>query len=86
MLWNGRWPARYCRVGYCNGEHTDYAYQWVRDEKPILRWDNAEHFPSVLSHPHHFHDPTGEVQSSTLSGDPGPDLPLVLTYLMAYLR
>jgi hypothetical protein len=66
---------------YRNGEHIDYAYQLVHDGRPVLRWDNAEHYPSLPSHPHHFHSRIGIVEPSLLNGNPEHDLPLVLGYL-----
>ncbi|MEW6665454.1 MAG: DUF6516 family protein [Thermodesulfobacteriota bacterium] len=65
---------------YCNGEHTDYAYHLACGEQSV-RWDNKEHFPSIPSHPHHFHTASGQVEASPLTGDPAHDLPLVLDYL-----
>jgi hypothetical protein len=65
---------------YRNGEHTDYAYQLIRGGESI-RWDNKEHFPSIASHPHHFHSASGQVEASPLIGDPSYDLPFVLDYL-----
>ena len=67
---------------YQNAAHTDYAYQWFRDELPVLRWDNKEHFPAIHTHPHHFHSATGVVAESPLIGDPARDLPVVLNYLV----
>lgn len=69
---------------YCNGEHTDYAYQLVRDEKSILRWDNKEHFSTIASQPHHFHNASEQVEASPLIGDPAHDLPFVLSYLATF--
>ncbi len=69
---------------YCNREHTDYAYQLLRSEMPIIRWDNKEHFPSISSHPHHFHTQTGKVESSPLTGEPDHDLRIVLEHLTAH--
>ncbi len=66
---------------YRNGEHTDYAFQLLRDDKPVVRWDNKEHFASISSHPHHFHNASGQVESSPLTGDPTHDVPIVLNYL-----
>ncbi|MDE3092146.1 MAG: hypothetical protein KGJ80_22455 [Chloroflexota bacterium] len=66
---------------YLNGEHTDYAFQLLRDDKPVVRWDNKEHFPSISSRPHHFHNASGQIESSPLTGDATHDLPLVLKYL-----
>lgn len=71
---------------YRNGQHIDYAYQLVRNENPVLRWDNKEHFPSIPSHPHHFHNPSGQVEASPLTGDPAHDLPFVLDYLVNFSR
>ncbi len=69
---------------YCNNDHADYSYQLLRDNQPILRWDNKEHFPEIATFPHHFHSPTGEVQRSPLSGEPITDLQLVLRFLASY--
>jgi hypothetical protein len=68
---------------YRNGEHTDYAYQLMCGDKS-LRWDNKEHFPSIPSHPHHFHTASGQVEVSPLSGDLSHDLPVVLNYLTTF--
>jgi hypothetical protein len=40
-----------------------------------------EHFPEIASHPHHFHNPAGEVEVSPLTGDPERDLSLVMGLL-----
>jgi hypothetical protein len=66
---------------YRNGEHTDYAYQLFRGDRPVVRWDNKEHFSSLSSHPHHFHSASGKVEISPLTGDPTHDLPIVLSSL-----
>jgi hypothetical protein len=70
---------------YYNQDHTDYAYQLVQNHKPILPWDNKEHFPGLSSNPHHFHNASGRVENSPLTGDPVHDLPLVLDYLTSIL-
>jgi hypothetical protein len=70
---------------YYNQGHVDYAYQFVRNHTPILRWDNKEHFPALSSNPHHFHNASGLVENSPLTGDPVHDLPLVLDYLASTL-
>jgi hypothetical protein len=69
---------------YYNDQHIDYAYQLFQADQPVLRWDNKEHFPDLVTQPHHFHAETGSVTDSTLNGDPGHDLPLVLDYLMTF--
>jgi hypothetical protein len=69
---------------YFNDRHIDYAYQLFRNEQPVLRWDNTEHFPGIATYPHHFHAPAGHVGDSPLTGDPAHDLPVVLDYLTTF--
>ncbi len=34
----------------------DYSYHWQNaDGTLIIRWDNAAHYPSISTHPHHKH-------------------------------
>ncbi len=34
----------------------DYSYHWQSaDGSLIIRWDNAAHYPSIPTHPHHKH-------------------------------
>lgn len=61
-----------------------YSYQLFTD-RPIMRWDNAPHFPALQSFPHHTHDESGAIDESNLSGDPVQDLPKVLNHLRALL-
>ncbi len=61
-----------------------YSYQLFTD-RPIMRWDNAPHFPALQSFPHHSHDESGEIEESNLSGDPLQDIPNVLDQLRAFL-
>ena len=69
---------------YRNGSHTDYAYQLLHGNIPLVRWDNKEHFPDISSHPHHIHVATGQVEHSPLTGDPAHDLPYVLNLLTTF--
>ena len=62
----------------------EYSYQ-LFTTKPVLRWDNAPHHPSLTSFPHHFHDDTGIEHPSGLSGDPLADVPIVLTEVTNYV-
>lgn len=62
----------------------DYAYQLFTDH-PILRWDNAPHYPSISTAPHHFHGETGQVGDSPLAGKPVEDLKLVLAEIEKWL-
>ena len=61
-----------------------YAYQLFTD-RPVMRWDNAPHFPTLLNFPHHFHAEMGEVKVSSLIGDPLQDLPHVLHAVRTFL-
>ncbi len=62
----------------------DYAYQ-LFTERPILRWDNAPHYPDQATAPHHFHNEQGKVLDSPLSGNVLDDLNLVLPIIEQWL-
>lgn len=66
---------------YCNESHIDYAYQLIRRDAPLVRWDNKEHFPTLATYPHHFHSLSGQVLASDLTGLPDEDLPTILCEL-----
>ena len=68
---------------YYNEGHVDYAYQIIRAGTPLIRWDNKEHFDSLLTYPHHFHSMDGQVVESYLTGLLTKDLPEVLQQLEA---
>ena len=57
-----------------------YSYQ-LFTSTPLVRWDNAPHFPALPIFPHHMHDETGTVDVLPLSGDPMQDLPYILDQL-----
>ena len=63
----------------------DYAYQLFSDH-PLLRWDNAPHYPDVATAPHHFHDETSDVSISLLHGNPLIDLPHVLAKIEEWMK
>lgn len=65
---------------YKNYLHIDYSYQ-VYEQSPVMRWDNAEHFPDITTYPHHFHTQDGDVVESPLTGKPEMDVYLVLNIL-----
>ena len=56
---------------------TIYSYQLYKDH-PIVRWDNAPHFPEISTYPHHYHNSKGEVEASPLKGAAFEDLDYVL--------
>lgn len=59
-------------------EHeTIYSYQLFTDH-PMVRWDNAPHFPAITTFPHHYHNLKGEVEASPLKGIILEDLNYVL--------
>jgi hypothetical protein len=62
----------------------DYAYQLFTD-RPILRWDNAPHYPRLATAPHHFHDQHGNVSTSELVGDTLNDLRAVLSTIEQWI-
>lgn len=61
-----------------------YSYQLFTD-RPIIRWDNAPHFPTLEHFPHHIYDQSREVKESPLVGDPLQDLPYILNQVKDFL-
>lgn len=49
-----------------------YAYHWENERGELIcRWDNAPHWPKVITYPHHKHinDGTGKVVVESIGGD-----------------
>ncbi len=65
--------------------YQDYAYQLFTDH-PLLRWDNAPHYPAIHTAPHHFHDENNKVNSSPLTGDVEQDLKWALSEIENWLN
>lgn len=62
----------------------DYAYQLFTNQ-PILRWDNAPHYPQISTAPHHFRAEDGAVHESPLTGNTIDDLRHVLQEVETWL-
>ncbi|WP_457551400.1 toxin-antitoxin system TumE family protein [Desulfobacula sp.] len=54
-----------------------YSYQLFHD-RPIIRWDNAPHFPSITTFPHHFHNQNNKIKTSNLMGNIIEDIDYVI--------
>ena len=65
-------------------EELLYSYQLFTD-RPLLRWDNAPHFPRLSNFPHHLHEENRKIAPSSLSGDPLSDLAQILNRLRTCL-
>ena len=65
-------------------EFQDYACQLFTDH-PILRWDNAPHYPNISTAPHHFHNENNNVSESPLKGKMQQDLKTVLLEIEKWL-
>lgn len=39
---------------------VSYAYTYIRDEEHVFRYDNAPHYPEIVTHPHHKHNGPAE--------------------------
>ena len=59
---------------YLNETLSKYSYALIKGGQRILGWDNAPHHPALANFPHHVHQPEGQVDSSSLNGDPEHDL------------
>lgn len=50
---------------YVDSDHRKYAFHWQSSNGDlIIRWDNAPHFPDLLTFPHHKHLTSSEVTES----------------------
>lgn len=50
---------------YVDAEHRKYSFHWQSSNGDlIIRWDNAPHFPDLITFPHHKHLASGEVKKS----------------------
>ena len=54
-----------------------YSYQLFHD-RPVIRWDNAPHFPSITTFPHHFHNQDNKITTSNLMGNIIEDIDYVI--------
>ncbi len=61
-----------------------YSYQLFY-KQPIMRWDNAPHFPAISTFPHHFHNTNNVVKESNLSGNILSDIDFVLGEIKQFL-
>jgi hypothetical protein len=61
-----------------------YSYQLFH-KRPILRWNNAPHFPDIATFPHHCHNQKGEIGKSNLIGYVLADIDLVLKEIKKFL-
>lgn len=66
-------------------EFQDYAYQ-VFTTTPLLRWDNAPHYSHLATAPHHFHDESGKVHGSSLTGNIQQDVKTVLQEIADWIK
>ena len=66
-------------------EEILYSYQLFTD-KPIIRWDNAPHYPKIKTYPHHFHTKDGNIIESELRGNVIEDLQKVLSTVKNALK
>ncbi len=56
---------------YVDPNHRKYSFHWQTPAGELLsRWDNAPHFPELLTFPHHHHLASGEaIESHNISFD-----------------
>ena len=61
-----------------------YSYQLFTDQ-PIIRWDNAPHYPKIKTYPHHFHTKNGNIVESKLKGNVIEDIHEILSTIKSAL-
>lgn len=67
-----------------DGNFRRYSFQLYSD-RPLLRWDNTPHYPTLENSPHHFHDQTGNVHPSPLTGKLLDDFEIVLQKIKVFM-
>lgn len=51
---------------YVDADRRKYPFHWQSESaKLIIRWDNAPHFPNIITFSHHRHLPDGVVEASS---------------------
>jgi hypothetical protein len=63
-----------------------YSYTLLQNDRRVLGWDNAKHHPDLQNAPHHFHNPEGGVESSTLTGTPVEDIKIVADKINEFFK
>lgn len=61
-----------------------YSFQLYSD-RPLLRWDNALHYPDFPNSPHHFHDASENIFPSKLTGDLLADFGIVMAEIKQFM-
>ena len=59
---------------YRSEDERNYSYHWQKENKLIIRWDNAPHHKELTTFPHHKHDP-----------DPSPSSEIEIHEVFAYI-
>ena len=62
-----------------------YSFQLYSDH-PLLRWDNAPHYPDLSNFPHHIHDQDGRTFSSKLTGNLVDDFDAVISEIKKFMK
>ena len=70
---------------YFNETLGKYSYTLVQAGMRVFGWDNARHHPGLANFPHHVHQPGGQIEPSTLTGDPDHDLEQVRHEIESFL-
>ncbi len=71
---------------YYNETTGKYAYTLVLNNRRVMGWDNAPHHPKLENFPHHFHTAEGNVEASSLSGDPEQDIPRIIQTINDFMK
>ena len=62
-----------------------YSFQLYGD-RPLLRWDNAPHYPGLPNFTHHFNDQDEKVSFSTLTGNLLNNFDLVIAEVKKFMN
>jgi len=67
-----------------DGNFKRYSFQLYSD-RPIMRWDNAPHYLNLQNSPHHFHDQSGNIFPSALTGNLLDDFDIVIAEVKKFM-
>lgn len=76
----------YLQIGFLADKNFErYSFQLYSD-RPLLRWDNAPHYPGPPNSPHHFHGQNGNVFPSALTGNLLHDFDIVIAEVKKFMN
>ena len=67
------------------GKSGRYSFHWQKKDQ-ALRFNNAPHFDSIETAPHHFHDANGTVRASPITGVTPENIQAIFQFIHLRLK